>query len=189
MRKKMIPAPLAVLAVIAFCTALSACAAPLVGAVSDERSFGEHVSDSQLEASVKAAIVSQQASEILSINVYSFYGDIYLIGEADQTAGAKAAEAAKGVKGVRSVTSYFFPPDTMTAQDLVTEARINNNLLLAEGVPSGKVQVDVWAGQAVLLGILSSQEQMDKVIEVTKGVPGVKSIKSYLILRQASDSQ
>ena len=59
----------------------------------------------------------------------------------------------------------------------------------AEGVPSGKVQVDVWAGQAVLLGILSSQEQMDKVIEVTKGVPGVKSIKSYLILRQASDSQ
>ena len=189
MLKKMLHTPLALLAIIAFCTALSACAAPLVGAVSDERSFGEHVSDSQLEASVKAAIVSQQASEILSINVYSFYGDIYLIGEADQTAGAKAAEAAKGVKGVRSVTSYFFPPDTMTAQDLVTEARINNNLLLAEGVPSGKVQVDVWAGQAVLLGILSSQEQMDKVIEVTKGVPGVKSIQSYLILKQASDPQ
>jgi Predicted periplasmic or secreted lipoprotein len=180
MRKTFSLAPITLLTVLFLTLLLSGCATPVVGAITDERSFGNHLSDSQLEASVKAAIVSDQTSKIMSINVYSFYGDIYLIGEADQQTASKAAASARGVEGVRSIATYFFPPGTMTAQDLITEARVNENLLLASGVPSGQVQVDVWAGQAILLGLMANQEQMDRVLEVTRDVPGVKSIKNYL---------
>ncbi len=161
---------------------LSGCAAPIIGAATDKRSIGEHFNDTQIEAAVKKAVVSAKTSKILDINVYSFYGDVYLIGEADQDMTTKAVEAARGVDGVRSITTYFFPPGTMTSQDLLTEAKINEELLFASGVPSAQVQVDVWGGQAVLLGILSNQEQINRVQSLVKEVPDVKAVKSYLRL-------
>ena len=162
---------------------LGGCAAPIIGAATDERSFGDHFNDTQIEAAVKRAVVSAQKSKILDINVYSFYGDVYLIGEADQGLTNKAMEAARSVDGVRSITTYFFPPGTMTSADLLTEAKINEKLLFASGITSSQVQVDVWGGHAVLLGILSSPGEIEKVLNVVKEVPEVKKVKSYLRLR------
>lgn len=178
MQKKLIP--VLILLVLSFI--LSACAGPIIGAATDERSFGEHINDTQIEASVKAAIVGEQASKILDINVYSFYGNIYLIGEADRELSAKVINVSKRVNGVRSVTTSFYPPGASTSQDILTEIKVNESLLMASGVPSAKVQVDVWTGQAHLLGILANQEQMDKVLATVRNVPEVKSIKNYMML-------
>ena len=173
---------LAMLIMLGLTCLLAGCAAPIIGAVSDERPFGTHVNDSIIEGNVKAALVEASASKIMDINVYSFYGDVFLIGEADPDFAKRAAEVASGVKDVNNVTSYLYPLGTTTSKDLLTEADINQKLLFTNGIPSSKVQVDVWGGQAVLLGILNSQEQIDQVIELVKGVSGVRTIKSYLIL-------
>lgn len=162
----------------------SGCAAPIIGAPTDERSFGTHISDSSIEASVKKELVSARASKIMDINVFSFYGDVYLIGEAEKDFIQEAVSLARGVSGVNSVTAYIFPPGSTSASDIVTETKINQSLLFAKGVPSSNVQVDVWSGQAILLGILNSQEEIDRVLEVVKGVSGVKSIKNYLMIKR-----
>ena len=171
-----------IFSIITLMLALNGCAAPIIGAATDERSFKEHFNDSQIEAAVKRKVVSVKTSKILDINVYSFYGHVYLIGEADQEMRTKAMQAAHKVDGVRSVTSYFFQPGTMTSKDLLTEARINEKLLFTADIPSAQVQADVWGGQAVLLGVLSSQELIDKVIATVTKVPGVVKVKSYLRL-------
>lgn len=181
---KKAPACFAMLILLGLTCLLAGCAAPLIGAVSDERTLGTHVNDSVIEANVKSALVEASATKIMDINVYSFYGDVFLIGEADPDFAKRAAEVASGVKDVSNVTSYLYPLGTTTSKDLLTEADINQKLLFTSGIPSSKVQVDVWGGQAVLLGILNNQEQIDQVIELVKGVSGVRSVKSYLILKR-----
>ncbi len=175
---------LAMLIMLGLTCLLAGCAAPIIGAVADERPFGTHVNDSVIEGNVKAALVEASATKIMDINVYSFYGDVFLIGEADPDFAKRAAEVASGVKDVNNVTSYLYPLGTTTSKDLLTEADINQKLLFTKGIPSSQVQVDVWGGQAVLLGILNNQEQIDQVIDLVKGVSGVRNVKSYLILKR-----
>ena len=179
---KKAPIFLAILVILGLTCLLAGCAAPLIGAVSDERPIGTHVNDTIIEANVKSALVEASATKIMDINVYSFYGDVFLIGEADPDFAKQAAQIASGVKDVSNVTSFLYPVGTTTSKDLLTEADINQKLLFTSGIPSSKVQVDVWGGQAVLLGILNSQEQIDQVTELVRGVSGVRSVKSYLIL-------
>ena len=183
MNFKKSPTLFAIFVLLGLTCLLAGCAAPVIGVVADERSFGTHISDTGIEGNVKTALVEASASKIMDINVYSFYGDVFLIGEAEADFARRAAEIASGVKDVKSVTSYIYPPGTTTSKDLLIEADINQKLLFTAGISSSNVQVDVWGGRAVLLGILNNQAQIDQVVELVQGVSGVRTVKSYLIIK------
>jgi osmotically-inducible protein OsmY len=60
----------------------------------DERSVGDLTKDKEIEAKVKTSFADDETVDALDISVYSFYGDVYLVGQKQTEAQKKRAIAA-----------------------------------------------------------------------------------------------
>lgn len=153
----------------------------------DERSVSQQYSDKQIEGSIKTDLLAEHALKATDINVYSFRGHVYLIGQVDLAYRAFAERTARESEGVRVVTTHWFPEGTENSvSDAQIEAAIDTNLLFAKNVSSTQVNVDVWGGNVVLVGIMASQADIDRAITEARQVSGVKSVRSYLMTNRQS---
>lgn len=147
-----------------------------------------HIEESRYDdAGIKTNITSQllkaNATKANDINVHCFNGHVFLIGEADQTFREKALREAEKTKGVVHVTTHWFPTGTAsTLKDAAVETAIDTSLLFTEDISTRRVAVDVWGGNVVLTGMVEKQAEIDKAVARLKGIPGVKSVTSYLAL-------
>jgi osmotically-inducible protein OsmY len=57
----------------------------------DERSVGDLTKDKEIEAKVKTSFADDETVDALDISVYSFYGDVYLVGQKQTEAQKKRA--------------------------------------------------------------------------------------------------
>lgn len=167
-----------VVALLAF--ALGGCPAiPFIA--NDQRDLSTQSSDKQIESKIKSELMQESPSGALNINVYSFLGRVYLVGDVDAKYREFAEKTARSVEGVKEVTTHWFPVGTSSrVTDTRIETAIDTNLLFASGVPSTQVHVDVWGGNVVLLGLMASQEDINRAMREVRGVAGVKSVTSYL---------
>ncbi len=169
-----------VLACLAGCPAI-----PFI--TNDERSVSGQYSDKQIEASIKADLLAEHALKATDVNVYSFRGHVYMVGQVDPAYRAFAERTAQKAKGVWAVTTHWFPVGTANSvSDTQIEAAIDANLLFAKKVSSTQVNVDVWGGNVVLVGLMASQAEIERSIAEVRKVSGVKSVKSYLMTNQQS---
>ena len=149
--------------------------------VKDQRDLSAQSADKGIESKIKTQLVQENASKSLDVNVYSFLGHVYLIGDVDAGYRAFAEKTARSVPGVKQVTTHWFPVGSANrATDSQIEAAIDTNLLFAKDVASTQVNVDVWGGHVVLLGLMASQADIDRAMSEVRGVSGVKSVTSYL---------
>ena len=156
----------------------SGCAA---GVVMDERSVGTQLSDAEIVTSVKSSLLGDDMSKGLDVHVYSFKAHVYLVGEVDNAYRKHTVTIAEKTEGVRQVTAHWFPVGTSDGgNDLAIETRVAKALLFAKDVRSTQVEVEVWGGNVVLLGLMESRADIDRAVSATKGVSGVKSVTSYL---------
>ncbi len=156
----------------------SGCAA---GVVMDERSVGTQLSDAEIATSVKSSLLGDDMSKGLDVHVYSFKAHVYLVGEADPAYRAHIVKIAEKTEGVRKVTAHWFPIGTSDGgNDLAVETKVAKALIFAKDVSSTQVEVEVWGGHVVLLGLMGSKADIERAIAATKGVSGVKSVTSYL---------
>ena len=160
---------------------------PAVYVAKDERTISAQYSDAQIEATIKGNLVQQDASQATKVNVYSFRGHVFLVGEVDKAYRAFAQKNAAATPGVHHVTTHWFAPGAShLGDDTQIEAAIDSNLLFADKVGSTRVNVDVWGGHVVLLGILSSQDEIKRAVQEARKVKGVKSVTSYLMTNKQS---
>lgn len=89
---------------------------------------------------------------------------------ADATATAPAP--APGADPDRSVGQ--------TADDAGVTAKVKAALLAESGVDGTKINVDTFNGRVTLKGDVPNQGQIDKAIQVTKGIEGVKEVDNRL---------
>ncbi len=67
---------------------------------------GQYIDDSVITAKVKAAILDNDTTKVLEVNVETFKGVVQLSGfVSSQAAANKAVELARGVSGVKGVTN------------------------------------------------------------------------------------
>lgn len=64
--------------------------------------------------------------------------------------------------------------------DATTAARIDTRLIAEKDMPSRWVSVQVIEGTATLTGYLPSQSHIDRALYITKGIRGVRSVRSEL---------
>lgn len=153
----------------------------------DERSLGTQYADTEIESKIKYALLQNDPARAENTNVYSFRGHVFLVGEGGSAWSAFAESAARQQAGVRKVTTRWFPPGTSDRfKDGQIESAIDTNLLFASNVGSTRVNVDVWGGHVVLLGIMENQGEIERAIRETRGNPGVKSVESYLMTNDES---
>ncbi len=153
-------------------------------AASSEEDVHAQVNDDRLKASLRAALLTTDAAAAVHITPYAYMGHAYLVGFVDSAAQRQAvAAAAHGVEGVRSLEIYLpdRPAESQTASDLATTAEVKTALALG-GDRVTQIDVEVLAGQAVLLGIVGSQEAIDAAVAAAQGVEGVRGVTSFLLL-------
>ena len=137
--------------------------------------------DAGIKTGITSALLKDDASQANTVNVHSFNGHVFLVGEATPAFRAKALDTARRANGVVHVTSHWFPDDTAsTSEDAAIEAAIEAKRLFPGKSGLLRVAVDVWGGHVVLTGLGSRQSEVDSAVSAIRAIPNVKSVTSYI---------
>lgn len=90
--------------------------------------------------------------------------------------------------GAGAEAGYVAGQDDRSAGQTMSDqwifAKVKSELLAAGGVPSGKIEVKVRKGAVTLTGVVASEDQKSKAIEITAGVKGVKKVVDKLYVSE-----
>jgi osmotically-inducible protein OsmY len=168
--------------------ALAGCA-PYVLAVretyevaTDPRSVLTQATDTQAEVQIKAALLASPVNGTSGIDVYCRQGVVVLVGVVPpgSQAGQAAVAIARQTPGVKRVETYFVPSRPSWESDIAIKERIRAVLIADPALVSGRVDIAVFAGHVVLVGVVNSQASVQKFISDARSVPGVVDVTSYI---------
>jgi len=148
------------------------------------------VSDSWITSKTKIALFADERVKGTQVSVDTKNGVVHLRGKVDSDeAKQAAAEVAKGIDGAKSVKNdlQVVSPTARKAVDAsdkdiakAVESRMSKDAQLK------KVDVRTDGGVVTLTGEVPSITVAAKASEMARNVPGVKSVKNELTVRQAS---
>ncbi|WP_303173145.1 BON domain-containing protein [uncultured Desulfovibrio sp.] len=174
---------LALVLLLAALAALNGCAYSAYGLYDDQRLMDTITDDKTLATSIKTALMNENFSGGWSIAVYSYYGNVFLVGEVPQNMQGKALAIARRYKP-RSVTPHWFSPAKSDTSNFALAASLRTDLIGAKGLSSTRIDTEVNAGRVVLLGVVKDDEEKQIAIRTARKVKGVTSVTSYLMLPQ-----
>ncbi|MBU1229967.1 MAG: BON domain-containing protein [Proteobacteria bacterium] len=151
----------------------------------DERDLSTFVDDGRIESSVRARIINDSVVKLRDMSVNSYLGTVYLVGEfeSDQQK-MRAVKLAREVDGVRRVTVVPFQkaddPACGTAEDLSLYAKIKTRLVEDKDIWSTQVDVKVVQCNAVILGLVKSQRDAERIVAHSNAVAGVRTVQNYI---------
>jgi osmotically-inducible protein OsmY len=140
----------------------------------------------------QALVVDQGFSGLLS--VYVFMDRAYLVGRVDGPEQADALlRTARTAAGIRSVEGYLpvkqpaakDNTEGSTASDVTLKTQIKAALALEPEVVTSRVNIEVLDGQAVLLGVVSGDNERLQAERAAAGVDGVKGLTNWLLLPES----
>jgi len=148
----------------------------------DPRSVLTQATDTQAEVQIKAALLASPVRGTSGIDVYCRQGVVVLVGVVPpgSQAGQAAVNIARQTPGVTRVETYFVPSRPSWESDIGIKEQIRANLIADPALVSGRVDVAVYAGHVVLVGVVDSRANVQKFISDASAVPGVVSVTSYI---------
>lgn len=152
------------------------------------KTAGDALDDSTINASVKAALVTNKKTEAHRINVETYKGIVQLSGfvnsQAEKDEATQVAAAVSGVKEVRN--SVAIGPSGSVGQkldDSVTTGRVKAALIDDKDVKSHQINVETNAGVVQLSGFVTSEAMRDSAARVAANVDGVKKVDNELMVK------
>ena len=150
------------------------------GAATDERSLGAQVDDTAIVARIKKGFLDANAGA-LGLTVFCHQRLVVLAGVVeDPRMGERAAAIARAVEGVRQVETYFVPRQPSRVSDFGIATKIKAKVVGDLDLRISQVDLDVFAGQAVLAGVVDRREKIDEIVRLVRSVDGVVAVKSFL---------
>lgn len=67
--------------------------------------------------------------------------------------------------------------------DSAITTKVKADILAEPSLRSLEIGVETYKGVVQLSGFVSSQERINKAVQITKGVPGVRGVKNNLIVK------
>ena len=174
---------LALLVLLLAATLLNGCAYGGYGLYDDQRLMGTITDDKELSTKIKTALMDESFSGGWSVSVYSFYGNVFLVGEVPENMQAKAVTIANRYKP-RTVTTHWFTPATSDTTNIVLATKLRKDLISAKGLSSTRIDTEVNSGRVVLLGVVKDEGEKQLALQAARGVSGVTGVTSYLMLPQ-----
>lgn len=180
MPRRLIP----LLACLALLPALCGCSTAYRAAV-DERDLGTFVDDGRIESSVRARFINDELVKLRDLSVNSYLGTVYLVGEFDtDRQKLRAVKLAREVAGVRRVSVVPFEKredaDCGVADDLALYASIKARLVEDASIWSTQVDVKTVQCNAIILGLVASQRDADKIVRHVSDTEGVRSVLNLM---------
>jgi len=68
--------------------------------------------------------------------------------------------------------------------DSVITSRVKTRLIQDQALKAFDIGVETFRGDVLLSGFVDSKDQIDRAVSVAKKVPGVKSVRNSLVVKQ-----
>ena len=152
------------------------------GASAASSTIGTEIDDSVVTTKVKAALLNDPDVKSIDFKVETRKGDVLLSGfAANQSQIDRAIAVAQAVPGVKSVDNKVNmkgAPVTVgnTVDDGIVTAQVKAALLANASVKSLDIAVVTRKNEVQLSGFVDSQVQIDRAVEVARGITGVNSV-------------
>lgn len=154
------------------------------------RSTGEVIDDTSISARTKAALLADEGTHGMDIDVEVDRTEVQLNGFVDsQSQIDRAGVVARGISGVTSVKNNLRVSDgghRMTGEyidDKALQASVKSALANDPVVQALQVDVSVNRGEVSLGGFVDSASQRDSAINTTRRVAGVTNVVNNLQVR------
>ena len=149
----------------------------------DEREISQIAKDKIIKTKIQAKILASSGLSNMSLDVESFYADVYLIGVVpDLEHKNKLIQLAQNTSGVQKIYTYIRFADD--AKDCKNNTSIMLNLkisLLKDSIISGtSIKVSVVQCNVVFSGVIPTIEQEKHAIWYAKHIDGVQDVYSFM---------
>ncbi|MEA3427719.1 MAG: BON domain-containing protein [Thermodesulfobacteriota bacterium] len=151
----------------------------------DERNVRTVASDTKIKATIFQKFIEDDLVKTFDIDIACYYGHAYLIGEYNAEKQKKrAVEIARNVEGVKDVNTYLLKKKKGdpcgTRDNLAIKSKVKAKLIKDGDIWSTNVEVAVVQCNVIVVGVVGSNKEIEKIIAHAKSVGGVRSVKSFL---------
>jgi osmotically-inducible protein OsmY len=149
---------------------------------SDPRSVATQAADTAIEAQIKTALMTSPVKGTSGIDVYCRSGVVVLVGVVapGSSAGREAVTIARGTSGVNRVETYFVNARPSWTNDIEIKESIRAIYIADPVLISGRVDIAVYGGHVVLVGVVPSQAKVDRFIQDARSVSGIVAVTSFI---------
>ncbi len=153
-------------------------------AASDERTVGRMIDDTTLTVKINGRLAEDESLPVHRIDVDVLDGHVTLTGVvATREQRDRAAAIAAGVEGVTGVTNNLqvgVKTISQAMRDTWLGSRIKARLLADPHVRALNIDVDVDRGVAILTGLVASETQRARALEIARTTKGVVRVVDNL---------
>ena len=155
----------------------------------EERTVGDYANDEKITFVIEEKFLEDDLVKYMDFDASSYEGLVYIVGEYESRAQVdRAISIAKSVEGVRSVTTYLLPKKANdpcgTTDNLKLMATLKKDLVADKDVWSTNVEIKTVQCNIVLLGIVGSTAEKERIIDHAKKTEGARSVKSFLRVKR-----
>jgi hyperosmotically inducible periplasmic protein len=151
---------------------------------------GTEIDDSVVTARVKSALMADANVKSFDIKVETRKGEVQLSGFVDTQAqidqAVSVARNAEGVKSVDNKVALKGPSTTAGDQvdDGMITAKVKAALLADANIKSLDIAVVTRKGKVQLSGFVDNQTQIDRAVDVARGVENVSSVANEMSIKK-----
>jgi osmotically-inducible protein OsmY len=152
------------------------------GVATDLRSLSTQESDTQAEIQLKAALLASPVRGTSGIDVYCRQGVMVLAGivPPGSAAGQEAVRLARQTAGVKRVETFFVSSRPSWTSDFEIKEEIRAKLIGDPSLISGRVDIGVYGGHVMLVGVVGSEATVRQFTAIARSVSGVLSVTSFM---------
>jgi hyperosmotically inducible protein len=154
---------------------------------SDERTMGDMWNDPAITAKVKTELIKDTTIQGRKIDVDTVEGVVTLSGVVRTRAEADyAVKIASMVSGVRKVTDNLQVGSRSAGQfldDSVLSNKIKAKFVGEPGIRSLNIDVDVYRGVVTLTGVVGSEVEKKKAIDIAKVTSGTVRVVDNMTIK------
>ena len=174
--------PLMLIVALAGCNPYVLAAKESYEVATDPRSLVTQATDTEAEVQIKAALLASPVNGTSGLDVYCRQGVVVLAGmvPSGSQAGRAAVDIARKAPNVKKVETYFVSRRPSWESDVTIKERIRAVLIADPVLVSSRVDIAVYAGHVVLVGVVESRVNLQKFISDARSVSGVVSVTSYI---------
>ncbi len=153
--------------------------------------IGAKIDDTVLTTGVKTALLKEPEIKSMDIQVETRNGEVMLSGFVDSQAqkdrAVAVARAVNGVTGVQDSLALKSGTSTTVGakmDDGITTTKVKAALLADSSVKGTDINVETQNGVVQLSGFVDSQTQVDRALQLAKGVQGVTKVDNELTVKK-----
>lgn len=151
---------------------------------------GTEIDDSVVTTRVKSALLADPDVKSFDFKVETRKGEVQLSGFVDnQSQIDRATTITRGVAGVSSIDNKLSLKGAATTvgnkvDDGIITTKVKTALLADANVKSFDITVVTRKDEVQLSGFVDNQSQMDRAIEVARGIEGVRNVRNEMSIKK-----